>query len=230
MFLGKGEGIWDHLVHYNNELILDGSTGDIACDSYHKYLEDVALLKEMGVDFYRFSISWPRILPSGLSSKINPAGIQYYNNLIDALLANGIQPMITLYHWNLPQYLQDVGGWVNPKIVKYFTEFARIAFENFGDRVKTWFTINEPRIICSFGYGDVKKAPALNASGIGDYQCAYNVLKAHASVYHLYDQKFRPSQKGIKAHNWTRKNILNRYLYSRENRHSSRHVLSCCSN
>lgn len=195
-FAGKGEGIWDRLVHSRTELVMDSSTGDIACDSYHKYLEDIALLKDLGVDFYRLSLSWPRILPNGLSNNINPAGIEYYNKLLDALIANNIQPMITLFHWNLPQYLQEVGGWLNPNIVKYFTEFARIAFENFGDRVKTWFTINEPRLVCNAGYGDVVYAPALNLSGIGEYICAYNVLKSHASVYRLYNETFKPKQKG----------------------------------
>lgn len=181
-------------------MIKDGSNGDIACDSYNRYLEDVALLKDLSVDFYRFSLSWPRILPNGLSNKINPAGIAYYNKLIDALLENNIQPMITLFHWNLPQYLQDVGGWLNPNVVNYFTDFARIAFENFGDRVKTWFTINEPRLICNDGYGDVENAPALNLTGVGEYMCAYNVLKAHASVYRLYNESFKPAQKGTYYH------------------------------
>lgn len=154
------------------------------------------MLKDLGVDFYRLSLAWSRILPNGFGNKINQKGIDFYNNLINALLENNIQPMVTLYHWDLPQPLQDIGGFMNPKIVDLFTEYAKVAFENFGDRVKTWFTFNEPRIICSLGVGDVLMAPALNLSGTGDYLCAHNLLKAHASVYHMYDKDFRPTQKG----------------------------------
>lgn len=183
-------------MHARSDLVQDGSTGDVACDSYNKYMNDVQLLKDLGVGFYRFSLSWSRILPNGLSNNINPAGIEYYNKLINALIENNIQPMITLFHWDLPQYLQNVGGWLNPNIVKYFTEFARIAFDHFGDRVKTWFTINEPRLICHDGYGIAENAPALNLSGVGEYICAHNVLKSHASVYRLYNETFKPLQKG----------------------------------
>lgn len=105
-------------------------------------------------------------------------------------------PMVTIYHWDLPQYLQNIGGFTNPLIVKFFTQYAEIVFREFGDRVKIWTTFNEPNQICMGGYGDVQKAPALGSSGILDYLCAHNLIKAHASAYHLYYDKFQATQNG----------------------------------
>lgn len=147
------------------------------------------MLKELGVDFYRFSISWSRILPEGFSNKISQDGIAYYNSLIDDLLKVNITPTITLYHWDLPQRLQDIGGWYNPLMVDYFTDFAEVAFKTFGDRVKTWLTFNEPFHICIYAY-------ELSMKGVGDYICGHNLLKAHAKAYHLYDDVYKPMQKG----------------------------------
>lgn len=157
------------------------------------------MLKSLGVHFYRFSLSWPRISPTGLNNVVNQKGIDYYNNLIDALLAEGIQPMVTLYHWDLPQYLQELGGWTNPIIIDLFAGYAKIAFENFGDRVKLWATFNEPYSVCNYGYGDSMLAPLLYSRGFGEYQCTHNLIKAHAKAYHLYDDHFRPTQKGVKT-------------------------------
>lgn len=153
------------------------------------------MLSELGVDFYRFSISWTRILPSGLSNNINQKGIEYYDKLIDELLKNDIQPMITMYHWDLPQNLQNLGGWANPKIVDLFRDYARVLFDNYGDRVKVWSTFNEPAVVCKSGYGG-SFAPGLGMSGLADYQCSHNILKAHANVYHMYNDEYRSSQKG----------------------------------
>lgn len=135
------------------------------------------------------------ILPN-FSVTANEQGVAYYNNLIDLLLANDIKPMVTLYHWDLPQYLQDIGGWANPEIKNYYLDYARVAFERFGDRVPYWNTFNEPKQICVEGYGDEEKAPAINSKGIGEYLCTHNLLKSHAAAYHLYDQEFRPRQNG----------------------------------
>jgi beta-glucosidase/6-phospho-beta-glucosidase/beta-galactosidase len=172
----------------------------VACDSYHKYKRDVEMLVELGVDFYRFSISWSRILPKGFSNEVNQDGIDYYNNLIDEMLKYNIKPMITLFHWDTPQVLQEMGGWTNPLIIDYFEDYARIAFENFGDRVKDWITFNEPYNMCLFGYGSrngfVVFAPDLNIHGIAEYECTHNVIKAHAKTYHLYKDKFKPTQHG----------------------------------
>ncbi|KAK9511657.1 hypothetical protein O3M35_000277 [Rhynocoris fuscipes] len=192
---GKGENIWDHIIHTNPSFIYNNETGDVACDSYHKYKEDIQLLKYIGFDVYRFSISWSRILPKGTKDVINKAGINYYNKLIDGLLDRNIQPMVTMYHWDLPQPLQEIGGWLNSSIVDYFEDYATLLFSTYGDRVKLWITINEP-ISITQGYGATVNAPALDLHGIGDYLCGHNLLKAHARAYHVYKNKFKRKQKG----------------------------------
>ncbi|XP_047121961.1 myrosinase 1-like [Schistocerca piceifrons] len=191
---GKGVSIWDTLTHDNSQYINDGSNGDVASDSYHKYEEDVQLVRDLGVDIYRFSISWARVLPVGDVSQINQAGVDYYNNLIDLLIANGIQPMVTMYHYDLPQPLQLLGGWTNPVVAQYFREYARFLFQTFGDRVKWWVTFNEPTTI-AFGYSSTDtNAPAIGAHGFGDYTAAHCILRSHAMAYRLYDQQFRAAQ------------------------------------
>ncbi|CAH0602993.1 unnamed protein product [Chrysodeixis includens] len=193
---GKTPNIWDHMTHNEPCVIKDCSNGDVALDSYHLYKRDVEILRELGVDYYRFSLSWTRIMPNSFPDKINEAGVQYYNNLINELLKYNIEPMITLYHWDLPQKLQELGGWTNPHIVDWFGDYARQAYRLFGDRVKSWMTVNEPYQICNHGYGDVLKAPILNMKGVADYMCAKYVLLAHARAYHIYDEEFRASQGG----------------------------------
>ncbi|CAH0558860.1 unnamed protein product [Brassicogethes aeneus] len=192
---GKGENVWDRLMHTRPDLIFDHTNGDVACDSYHKWREDVEILKTLGVDYYRFSISWSRVLPTGFGNKINPDGIRYYSDLIDELLKNGIEPFVTIFHWDLPQPLQDLGGWTNPQIALYFEDFARVVFEHFGDRVKKWITINEPSSICYGTYGRGLYLP-FEYPGIGDYLCGKTLLLAHARAYHLYDNEFREKQHG----------------------------------
>lgn len=123
--------------------VKNGDHGDEACDSYHRYKEDVQYLKELGVDLYRFSIAWPRVMPDG-TGELNPQGVAYYRNLIEELIENGIEPMITLYHWDLPQTLQDKGGWENRDTIDAFESYAQAMFQEFGDVVKKWITINEP--------------------------------------------------------------------------------------
>lgn len=174
----------------------DGTNGDVACDSYHKYQEDVRILKELGVDFYRFSIAWSRIYPKGLPNQLNQKGVDYYNNLIDALLAQGIEPFVTIYHWDHPQFLEDLGGFLNDQMIEYYRAFADTVFELFGDRVKYWITFNEPHQTCLGAYGGEWNAPGLGISGIADYQCSYNLLKAHAAAWHLYDDKYRARFNG----------------------------------
>ncbi|PSN32006.1 Myrosinase 1 [Blattella germanica] len=194
---GKGPSIWDTQTHDKNHLIADHTNGDVACDSYHKYKEDVQLMKNLGLHFYRFSFSWSRILPNGHMHEINWAGIEYYNNLIDELLANNIQPLGTIYHWDLPQKLQDMGGWINPVIADYYVDYAKILFQNFGDRVKYWITFNEPNAV-SWGYeSEWNQAPAVDAAGFGRYLAIHTILKAHARVYHLYSNEFRPAQQAL---------------------------------
>ncbi|KAJ8983484.1 hypothetical protein NQ317_014943 [Molorchus minor] len=194
---GKGETIWDHFVHTFPDKISDGSTPDVAADSYHKYKEDVALIKAMGLDYYRLSIAWSRILPTGYPDEINQKGVDYYTNLFVELKENGIEPMVTLYHWDLPQPLEEeLGGWLNSKTADLFSEYAKICFELFGEYVKAWVTINEPKQVCDSGYDRGHFAPGIVSYGIGGYRCAYNVLLAHAKAYHVYDENFRTEQGG----------------------------------
>uniref|UniRef100_A0A2A4JNV2 Cytosolic beta-glucosidase n=1 Tax=Heliothis virescens TaxID=7102 RepID=A0A2A4JNV2_HELVI len=193
---GKGENIWDYMTHTNPTVIRDQSNGDIAADSYHNYKRDVEMMRELGLDAYRFSMSWSRILPTGMANEVNPAGIEYYNNYINEMLKYNIIPMVTLYHWDLPQKLQELGGFANPLISDWFEDYARVVFENFGDRVKHFITFNEPREICYEGYGSNTKAPILNATGVGTYLCAKNLVMSHAKAYHLYDKEFRATQGG----------------------------------
>lgn len=147
---GKGESIWDRFSHTPGK-IKNGDTGDVACDHYHRHTEDVALMKELGVQAYRFSISWPRVLPKG-KGDVNKAGLNFYSRLVDELLEKGIEPWVCLYHWDLPQALQDLGGWANPNIVQYFADYAKLLAEELGDRVKQWVIFNEPRCIAWLGH------------------------------------------------------------------------------
>ncbi|XP_047510000.1 myrosinase 1-like [Pieris napi] len=193
---GKSENVWDHLTHTKPWMVADGTNGDVACDSYNRYLEDVEELAYLGVDFYRFSFSWARLLPTGRVDQINPEGVQYYHNLLDALAEKNIEPLVTLFHWDLPQTLQDLGGFANPKMIQYFSEYADFCFREYGDKIKSWITFNEPYEICEDAYGDIKKAPAIDSHGVGNYLCSDNLLKSHAEAYHLYNESYRPKQNG----------------------------------
>ncbi|XP_063388277.1 myrosinase 1-like [Cydia fagiglandana] len=191
----KGESIWDRFVHTRPEAVSDRSTGDVACDSYNRWREDVQLLEDLHVDYYRFSISWPRLLPTGFANRVSEDGARYYGDLIDALLEKGIEPVITLYHWDLPQTLQDLGGWTNPLITEWFTDYARVIFDLYGDRVKTWLTINEPVVVCDVGYTGYI-APGLESEGRGSYLCTKHILLAHAKAYRLYEAEYKPLYQG----------------------------------
>ncbi|ERN09276.1 beta-glucosidase 24 isoform X1 [Amborella trichopoda] len=206
---GRGTSIWDTFTHEHPDKIEDGSNGDVALDSYHRYKEDVKLVKEMGLDSYRFSISWPRILPKGnLRGGINMEGITYYNNLINELIDNGIKPFVTLFHWDLPQALEDeYGGFLSSKIVVDFEKYADICFQEFGDRVKHWVTINEPWSFSAMGYDKGETAPGHCSPSKGNcsngnsstepYQVAHNMLLAHVAAFNLYIAKYKEAQKGI---------------------------------
>ena len=154
---GKGPSIWDTFTAQEGR-ILDGSTGDVACDHYHRYAEDVALMRRLGAGGYRFSVSWPRIQPTG-SGPANPKGLDFYDRLIDELLAGGVQPMVTLYHWDLPQALEDDGGWLNRATVDRFADYAAILGERFADRVEHWVPVNEPNVVMMMGYSVGRHAP-----------------------------------------------------------------------
>ena len=165
---GKGESIWDRFTH-NPGNIQDGSTGDVACDHYHRWAEDIALMKELGLQAYRFSVSWPRILPVG-RGKVNQAGLDFYSRLVNGLLEAGIEPFVTLYHWDLPQSLQDEGGWAARSTAEAFVEYADVVSRHLGDRVKRWITHNEPWAAAILGHQMGAHAP-----GLKDYPTALKV-------------------------------------------------------
>jgi len=193
---GKGQSIWDVFSNDpTNGNIVNGDNGRVACDSYHKYKEDVQLLKNMGVNSYRFSIAWTRILPNGIGD-VNQLGIDYYNNLINELIANNITPAVTLYHWDLPQALQEQGGWLNPEIAYWFENYARIVFKEFGDRVKLWITLNEPWVVSINGHSTGEMAPGMRGPGILEYKVAHNLIRSHAKAYRVYQNEFYESQLG----------------------------------
>ncbi|CAN1263530.1 Beta-glucosidase 24 [Linum perenne] len=206
---GRGPSIWDTFASIKGT-ISDGSNGDVAIDEYHRYKEDVQLMKEMGLDAFRFSISWPRILPNGkLSGGVNQEGVNYYNNLINELLANGITPFVTLFHWDLPQPLEDeYGGFLSSKVADDFGDYADVCFNQFGDRVKHWITLNEPLGFSYYGYTNGQFAPGRCSKWInsncteGDsetepYLATHNQLLAHATAVKVYKDKYKANQNGI---------------------------------
>uniref|UniRef100_A0A8C7Y7S1 Lactase n=1 Tax=Oryzias sinensis TaxID=183150 RepID=A0A8C7Y7S1_9TELE len=193
---GKGISIWDKFTHTPGK-VLNNDNGDIACDSYNKLEVDIGLLKQLKVTHYRMSISWPRVLPDGTINNINEAGVDYYHRVIDALLAANIQPQVTLYHWDLPQAIEDQGGWLSDIVVDRFRDYADFLFSRFGQKVKFWITINEPYIIALLGYGYGSFAPGISHDpGSLHYVAGHNVIKAHAEAWHVYNDKYRAEQKG----------------------------------
>jgi beta-glucosidase len=154
---GRGESIWDRYSHTPSK-IRGAATGDVACDQYHRYKEDIALMKRLSIKSYRFSIAWPRIQPTGRGS-VNQPGLDHYSRLTDALLEAGIRPVATLFHWDLPQALEDQGGWPNRELVGPFTDYATIMAKSLGDRIHQWALFNEPWCISMLGYGIGFHAP-----------------------------------------------------------------------
>lgn len=192
---GKGESIWDTFSHTQGKIV-DGSTGDVACDHYHRFQEDIALMKELGVKAYRFSIAWARVLPQGHGT-VNPKGLDFYDRLVDGLLNAGIQPFVTLYHWDLPQALQDIGGWVNREVAYHFADYAAVVAHRLGDRVKFWMTHNEPWVVTWVGYGWGNHAPGLKNPKVA-LQVAHHLLLSHGlAVEVLRDLGGAETQIGI---------------------------------
>ncbi|KAF7988249.1 hypothetical protein HCN44_007781 [Aphidius gifuensis] len=192
----KGESTWDSWTHKKRHLIFDQQNGDIACDSYHKYKEDIAIAKDIGFNHHRLSLSWARILPTGFSNKISKDGIQYYKNVIDEIRKQGMEPFVTIYHWDHPEYFNNYGGWLNELMVDFYVDFARVVFRELGSRVKFWTTINEPNNYCHNAYAQESYAPGMRLKEKGAYICGHNMLKAHAKTYHMYNQLFRAEQGG----------------------------------
>ncbi|HPV08293.1 MAG: GH1 family beta-glucosidase [Aggregatilineales bacterium] len=196
---GKGESIWDRFTHTPGK-IEDGSTGDVACDHYHRYEEDVALMKWLGLHAYRFSISWPRVLPEGRGA-VNPKGLDFYNRLVDALLEAGITPYVTLYHWDLPQALQDAGGWPARTTAEAFVEYARIVAEALGDRVRHWMTLNEPWVSAVVGYLHGRHAPG-HTSLEEMLPASHHLLLAHGWSMPVIRQAVPGAEVGLVLNLW----------------------------
>ncbi|MEA2725474.1 MAG: beta-glucosidase [Gemmatimonadales bacterium] len=180
---GAGPSIWERFVH-SPGLTTSGETADVACDHYRRSGADVELMAGLGLNAYRFSIAWSRILPAG-RGRTNPAGIGFYERLVDALLARGIKPMVTLYHWDLPAALDNLGGWLNPDVAEWFADYARIMFRTLDDRVKLWSTLNEPWVVTDGGYLHGALAPGHR----GLYEAplaSHNLLRAHGAAVQAY--------------------------------------------
>ncbi len=197
---GKGESIWDRFCHIPGK-ITNGDSGDVACDHYHRYPEDIALMRQLGLKAYRFSISWPRVLPAGFG-KVNPAGMDFYDRLVDGLLAANIEPFITLHHWDFPQVLHEKGGWVNRDNLAYFADFASLMVKQLGDRVLRWATLNEPDDIAENGYGGGEHAPGIKNDWKTVYQVTHNLMVAHGLAV-LAIRSVNPSvEVGIVLGSW----------------------------
>jgi len=180
---GAGPSIWQRFCHTPN-LVRDGDTGDVACDHYRRYREDIALMRSLGMNAYRFSISWSRILPTGRGT-VNRAGLDFYERLVDALLQNGIEPMVTLYHWDLPAALDDRGGWLNPDIAHWFADYAATVFRKLDDRVKLWATLNEPWVVMDGGYLHGVLAPG-HRNRFEAPIATHQLLRAHGAAVSAY--------------------------------------------
>jgi len=191
---GRGESIWDRFCAQPGK-VRNGEDGAVASDFYHRYREDVALLRELGANAFRFSISWPRVLPAGAGS-VNETGLDFYDRLVDELLANGIEPFVTLYHWDLPTSLEDAGGWPERRTVEAFGELAGAVAGRLGDRVSRWITHNEPWIVGWLGYGWGMHAPG-RASVADALAAAHHVLLSHGLACEVIRSSSRGAQIGI---------------------------------
>ncbi|GAA2328244.1 GH1 family beta-glucosidase [Streptomyces cuspidosporus] len=190
---GRGPSIWDTFSHTPGRTE-GGATGDIACDHYHRYREDVELLRRLGVDSYRFSVAWPRIQPHG-TGPANAKGLDFYDRLTDALLEAGVSPAVTLYHWDLPQALEDRGGWRVRETAEAFAEYTRLVVERLGDRVGRWITLNEPFCSAFVGYAEGRHAPGAR-EGTGALAAAHHLLLAHGHAVRVLREAGAP-QVGI---------------------------------
>jgi len=191
---GKGESIWDRFCHLPGN-VANGDTGDVACDHYHRWPQDLDLMKEIGLQAYRFSISWARLLPEG-RGRANPEGIAFYSRLVDGLLEAGIEPFVTLYHWDLPQALEDHGGWPARATAEAFAEYADLISRELGDRVKHWITFNEPFVSAFVGYLEGRHAPGYSDLGKA-VPTSHHLLLAHGWAVPLIRRNSPGAQVGI---------------------------------
>jgi beta-glucosidase len=191
---GRGECIWHRFTHTPGK-VAGGATGDVACDHYHRYREDVALMSDLGLQGYRFSIAWARVLPQGTGAT-NPAGLDFYDRLVDELLCKNIQPFVTLYHWDLPQALQDRGGWENPDSIGWFREYVDLMSRRLGDRVGHWITHNEPWVIAFLGNYIGAHAPGKRDLPTA-YKVGHHVLLSHGAAVPVIRANAPNAQVGI---------------------------------
>ena len=192
---GRGESVWDRFCHTPGK-IADGATGDVACDHYHRYPEDVDLLGELGVGSYRFSISWARVMPTGAGSP-NQRGLDFYDRLVDRLLSRGIAPTATLNHWDMPQALQDVGGWTSRDTVERFAEYAEATFTRLGDRVAHWITHNEPWCVAMLGFWRGVQAPGITGDLRAALAAAHHLHLSHGEAVRRYRDQGHSGDIGI---------------------------------
>ena len=190
---GRGESIWDRFCRQPGA-VRNGDTGDVAADHYHRWREDVELMAGLGLNAYRLSVAWPRLFPNRRGA-VNPAGLAFYDRLVDELLAHDIAPLVTLYHWDLPAALEDEGGWLERSTVDAFADYASACFDALGDRVTTWFTINEPWVVAVLGY-----QAGIHAPGIRDFRsglvAAHHLLLAHGRAVEAFRQSGKPGRIG----------------------------------
>ncbi|HYC57673.1 MAG TPA: GH1 family beta-glucosidase [Candidatus Binatia bacterium] len=191
---GAGPSIW-HTFSHTPGIITGGDTGDLTCDHYHRWQQDVAMQRELGLNAYRFSIAWPRVIPTG-SGAVNAAGVAFYDRLVDALLEAGIAPMATLYHWDLPQALEDAGGWPEPETAEHYADYAEAMFRALGDRVHHWITFNEPWVFVWLGYGLGVHAPGRNEIPAA-LTAGHTVLRAHGLAVERFRSLVPQGQIGI---------------------------------
>lgn len=180
---GAGPSIWQRFSH-SPGLVKNGENGDVACDHYRRYEEDVRLMRELGLNAYRFSASWSRVLPEG-KGRVSERGLDFYRRLVDALLANGIQPVVTLYHWDLPAALDDRGGWLNPDVAGWFSDYASVMFRALDDRVRMWATLNEPWVVTDGGYLHGALAPG-HKNLFEAPIASHNLMRSHGAAVQAY--------------------------------------------
>jgi len=191
---GRGVGIWDRFCDVEGK-VRNGDDGAVACDFYHRYRDDIALMSELGIDAFRFSIAWPRVIPSGVGP-VNVAGLDFYDRLVDALLGSGITPFVTLYHWDLPQPLEDAGGWPARDTVAAFESFAEAVAGRLGDRVRHWITVNEPWVASWLGYGLGEHAPG-RTSERDALAAAHHLMLAHGRAVGILRELAPAAEVGI---------------------------------
>src|SRR5580692_2096400 len=195
---GAGRCVWHEFSH-TPHTVDNGDNGDVACDHYHRRDEDVALMRDLGLGAYRFSIRWPRILPDGTPG-VNAPGLNFYDQLIDQLLEANIEPFVTLYHWDLPAALQGRGGWSNPDVAGWFADYVAVVAGRLGDRVRHWITLNEPFVVAEQGHLVGAHAPGIrNIYATG--HAIHNQLRAHASAWQVLKSSHPDAHVGIALHN-----------------------------